>query len=71
MNLFKRRSKMRFYKGDKVKLAKDAGFPGGSTIKKGTVVEIISRDLLFRTYDIDHEGVEYTDFDDTDFEPVK
>ena len=58
--------KMRYKKGDKVSLNIDAKFEK-ITIPKGTIVEIIAKDLVFRTYDIDYLGVAYTDFRDTDF----
>ena len=68
MGILKERLKMRFKRGDKVVLAKDVMFGDGNQINKGTEVEIISRDVLLRSYDIDHNGVCYMDFNDTDFE---
>ena len=58
--------KMKYKIGDKVLLKEDIQMPT-CVLKKGTVVEITFRDKLFRTYDILCDGVEFTDFDETDF----
>jgi len=58
--------KMKYKIGDKVLLKEDIEMPT-CVLKKGTIVEITFRDKLFRTYDILYDGVEFTDFDETDF----
>ena len=57
---------MKYKIGDKVLLKEDIEMPT-CVLKKGTIVEITFRDKLFRTYDILYDGVEFTDFDETDF----
>jgi hypothetical protein len=57
---------MKYKIGDKVLLKEDIEMPT-CVLKKGTIVEITFRDKLFRTYDILYNGVEFTDFDETDF----